>query len=234
MFTNAKKVMIGNKEVQSIVTSNGGILYERPVPDNYALDLVSGVNSLSSANNESTTLTATLTNNNNPVSGKTVIFSNPYNQSAVSKTLTANTWTPVGAKYEITTLKTTLYLSPNLYIRWDAVDDKYVIKTINLSDPDIPGHYDSGSLHDFYVENGVVYYMKGSTQKSYDASLLDLTQIKCSSSGCVIDDYGGFYSKKTTNGSGVATTTYYANDTGNKTITAISMSVSDTVQINVT
>lgn len=233
MFTNAKTVMIGNKEVQSIVTSNGGVLYERPVPDNYALDLVSDVNSLSSANNESATLTATLTNNSNPVSGKTVIFSNSYNQSAVSKTLTASTWTPVGAKYEITTLKTTFYLSPNLLIRWDIVDEEYVIETVG-SDPDMNAWYDAGNLHDFYVENGIVHYTKGNIAKTYDASNLDLTRIKCSSSGCVINDYGGFYSKKTTNGNGVATTTYYANDTGNKTITATSMSVSDTVQINVT
>lgn len=233
MFTNAKKVMIGNKEVESIVTSNGGVLYERPIPDNYAIDLVSDVNSLSSANNESATLTATLTNNNNPVSGGTVILSDPYNQSSVSKTLTANTWTPVGAKYEITTLKTTLYLSSIITIKWDAVDDRYIFE-VKSSDPDGPNFRDAGNLHDFYVENGIVHYTKGSTAKTYDASYLDLTQIKCTSSGCVINDYGGFYSKKTTDSSGIATSTYYARDTGNKTITASSMGVSDTVQIDVT
>ncbi len=229
MFTNAKKVMIGNKEVQSIVTSNGGVLYERPIPDNYAIDLVSDVNSLSSANNESATLTATLTNNNNPVSGKTVILSDPYNQSSVSKTLTADTWTPVGAKYEITISKTllfTVYLSSGMTIKWDNVDDRYEFE--------VGGFYDAGDLHDFYVENGIVHYIKGSTAKTYDASHLDLTRIKCRVSGCVINDYGGFYSKKTTNSSGIATSTYYARDTGNKTITASSMGVSDTVQINVT
>lgn len=230
MFTNAKKVMIGNKEVQSIVTSNGGVLYERPIPDNYAIDLVSDVNSLFSANNESATLTATLTNNNNPVSGKTVILSNPYNQSSVSKTLTANAWTPVGAKYEITISKTplyTLYLSSSMTIKWDTVDNRYVFEVGS-------NFYDAGDLHDFYVENGIVHYIKGSTAKTYDASYLDLTRIKCSLSGGVINDYGGFYSKKTTNSSGIATSTYYARDTGNKTITASSMGVSDTVQINVT
>ena len=229
MFTNAKKVMIGNKEVQSIVTSNGGVLYERSIPDNYAIDLVSDVNSLSSANNESATLTATLTNNNNPVSGGTVILSNPYNQSSVSKTLAADTWTPVGAKYEITISKTllfTLYLSSGMTIKWDNVDNRYVFEG--------GGFYDAGDLHDFYVENGIVHYIKGSTAKTYDASHLDLTRIKCRVSGCVINDYGGFYSKKTTNSSGIATSTYYARDTGNKTITASSMGVSDTVQINVT
>ncbi len=230
MFTNAKKVMIGNKEVQSIVTSNGGVLYERILPDNYAIDLVSDVNSLSSANNESATLTATLTNNNNPVSGKTVILSNPYNQSSVSKTLATDTWTPVGAKYEITISKTllfTVYLSSGITIAWNTPDNRYEF-TVGSS------FYDAGDLHDFYVENGIIHYIKGSTAKTYDASNWDLTQIKCRVSGCVINDYGGFYIKKTTNSSGIATSTYYARDTGNKTITASSMGVSDTVQINVT
>lgn len=230
MFTNAKKVMIGNKEVQSIVTSNGGVLYERILPDNYAIDLVSDVNSLSSANNESATLTATLTNNNNPVSGKTVILSNPYNQSSVSKTLVTDTWTPVGAKYEVTISKTLLfkvYLSSGITIEWNTPDNRYEF-TVGSS------FYDAGDLHDFYVENGIVHYIKGSTAKTYDASNWDLTRIRCIVSGCVIKDYGGFYIKKTTNSSGIATATYYARDTGNKTITASSMGVSDTVQINVT
>ena len=230
MFTNAKKVMIGDKEVQSIVTSSGGVLYERILPDNYAIDLVSDVNSLSSANNESATLTATLTNNNNPVSGKTVILSNPYNQSSVSKTLATDTWTPVGAKYEITISKTllfTVYLSSDITIMWNTHDNRYEF-VVGSS------FYDAGDLHDFYVENGIIHYIKGSTAKTYDASHLDLTRIKCRVSGCVINDYGGFYIKKTTNSSGIATSTYYARDTGNKTITASSMGVSDTVQINVT
>ena len=38
MFTNAKQVMIGNKEVQSIVTSNGGVIYQKPGGYNLVLE----------------------------------------------------------------------------------------------------------------------------------------------------------------------------------------------------
>lgn len=234
MFTNAKKVMIGGKEVQSIkVTSNNAVLYQKP--DNYAISLASDVNSLVYANNDTATLTATLTNNNTPVNGKSVIFTSPYTQTYVSKTLTANTWTPVGAKYVITNLKTTFYLSPNLRIGYDPVDDEYVFETVDIDSPDAR-FGTRGTLHDFYVENGIVHYTRGvSTSESYDARDFDLTKVKCTSSNCVINDYGGFYSKKTTDSNGEATTYFTeTNSTGTKNITAESMSKSASVQIQVT
>lgn len=72
MFTDAKTVMIGNKEVQSIVTNNGGVLYEKPT--GYLFTLATDKNFLSFSNNESATLTATLTENNRGVPDETVQF----------------------------------------------------------------------------------------------------------------------------------------------------------------
>ena len=82
VFTNATKVMINNKEVQSIkVTSNNGILYQTTIQDsNRRLTLTSNKNTLSYANHDTATLTATLTANNNPIQGENIyIYNNPNN-----------------------------------------------------------------------------------------------------------------------------------------------------------
>lgn len=74
VFTNATKVMINNKEVQSIkVTSNNGILYQTNFV--YELDLATNKNILNA--NESATVTATLTSNGVGASNKKILFYNP-------------------------------------------------------------------------------------------------------------------------------------------------------------
>jgi len=73
MFTNATCVMIGDKEVQSIVTSDGGILYEKS-STGCALRVSSNKSSISHSLNESATITATLTNDGVGVSGETISF----------------------------------------------------------------------------------------------------------------------------------------------------------------
>lgn len=70
IFDNAKTVMIGNKEVQSIITSNSGIIYEKPV--GWELVLTGDKSVITTG--ETATLTATLTNGNVPQSGKSIIF----------------------------------------------------------------------------------------------------------------------------------------------------------------
>lgn len=230
MFTNAKKVMIGNKEVESIVTSNGGILYERPIPDNYALDLVSDVNSISSANNESATLTATLTNNNNPVSGKNVLFISPPNSGSISRSISANTETPVGSSYSFTVpsggeYEGNIYLDSAHKVRIACSYGDGAILKINGVDK--TGDF---AISTVSVADGIVTCAGG----NFDCSAYDLC-VFYSSRSLTITDYGGFYSNKTTDANGVATATYVPiNTTGTKTITASSMGVSDTVQINVT
>lgn len=74
VFTDATKVMINNKEVQSIkATSNNGILYQKNFV--YELDLTTNKNILNA--NESAIVTATLTSNGVRVPNKEIIF---YNQ----------------------------------------------------------------------------------------------------------------------------------------------------------
>ena len=197
------------------------------------LDLVTSASNLSSANNDTATLTATLTKNGTGVSGKKIIFSSPYGSTASSRTLPTNTWIPVGAKYRVTTLKTTLWVTPHVAISWDLVDEEYKITRSYSGTTTV----DSGNLHDFYVENGVLYYTKGSTQKQYSPPPVsaDFTKIKCSSAGCVIDDYGGFYYYElNTDSNGIATATYTAYTSGNLTISADYNNLQDTVQLTVT
>ena len=101
MFTNAKKVMIGNKEVESIVTSNGGVIYQKS--SGYELSLVSNDYSISVGN--STNLTATLTNNNVPVSGETIKFyegATEYNDPCTSDNTSQYTISYQGTSYSFT------------------------------------------------------------------------------------------------------------------------------------
>ena len=71
VFDNANSVIINNKEVQSIITSNGGVIYEKPI--GYELVLSSNKSIIQSG--ESTTLSATLTENNVPMEEETIFFS---------------------------------------------------------------------------------------------------------------------------------------------------------------
>ena len=68
LFDNATRVVIDNKEVASIVASDGGVLYESE-SHNYALS-ITGDTIVQSGS--SITLTATLTDNGSAVSGETV------------------------------------------------------------------------------------------------------------------------------------------------------------------
>ena len=90
MFTNASSVYIGGKEVQSIVTSNGGVLYQKssPSPSTVSsISLSSSSNILSAYHSESATLTATATDSNsNPVENATIEFFNGSTSLGTSTT----------------------------------------------------------------------------------------------------------------------------------------------------
>ena len=72
MFSNAKSVEINGKEVKSIILENGAILYEKEYP--YVLSVSSDKDILSYADQDSATLTASLTKGGVPVEGEEVIF----------------------------------------------------------------------------------------------------------------------------------------------------------------
>lgn len=165
-------------------------------------------------------LYALILDNEKPRINEDILFKGLLKSTATSKTLTANTWTLVGDKYEITTLEPRFYFSytSNLWIEWDPFDEEYYFTTGSRTS----GVIDSGNLHDFSVENGIISYYKDSTLKTYDASSKDLSKIKCDSSGCVINDYGVY---GTTGSSGVATATYTCSGVGEFNVQAISGSI---------
>lgn len=69
-FDDVTSIVINNKEVQSIITSDGGVIYEKP--SGWELVLTGDKSVMMTG--ETATLTATLTNNNVPQSGKSIIF----------------------------------------------------------------------------------------------------------------------------------------------------------------
>lgn len=80
MFSNTKNVEINGKTVKSIILENSGILYEKEQP--LSLSITSDKDILSYTNQDSATLTATLTKNNSPISNEQVLF---YDLDRVSK-----------------------------------------------------------------------------------------------------------------------------------------------------
>ena len=74
IFDNATSVVIGNKEVQSIVrVSDGAVLYQKAASHSYALAFSSATYQTDSSGD--VTVSVTLTDNGVPVSGETVSFS---------------------------------------------------------------------------------------------------------------------------------------------------------------
>lgn len=73
IFDNATSVVIGNKEVQSIIGPNGEVFYQKAASHSYALAFSSATYQTDS--NGDVTVSVTLTDNGVPVSGETVNFS---------------------------------------------------------------------------------------------------------------------------------------------------------------
>lgn len=72
-------IEINGKEIKSIVLQDGGVLYEKNI-NTPEIRLSADKNILSYANNDTATLTATLTANNNPIQGENIyIYNNPNN-----------------------------------------------------------------------------------------------------------------------------------------------------------
>lgn len=212
IFDNATQVMIGNKEVQSIITSNGGVLYEKQSGDNYLLTLTSDKDILSYYDNESALLTATLTNNGVGVQGEMVRFDGFLLDTPITRSITQNTETQVGSKYIVNNIPITdlnkIFLNKEhtVYITKDAVDGVKI-------------HWPNGGSGDetsnISVENGIITYSRGGTTYTEDCSSYDMGVVYSQVSGFSINDYGVF---AVTDSSGVATVSYESKGTGDLNI----------------
>lgn len=125
-FTNVKEVYIGNKEVKQLSIGND-IIWRK---ENYSLILNSDKNIISHSNSETATITATLTNNNYPATGKTVVFKNRVFLTSFSDyvftdcfEIDISNWTPstellVGNSNQEYFQITMIDNSPTLYLRY--------------------------------------------------------------------------------------------------------------------
>lgn len=227
VFTNATKVMINNKEVQSIkVTSNNGILYQKNFV--YELDLTTNKNILNA--NESATITATLTSNGVGAPNKKILF---YNQAKPPINHTGN-----GASTENMSLGNAFKLK---YIPYDTGTQ------IQLTSSDINLYYRANgdvmisfngsakwttiwNCKDYLkLENGILSDSNGNT---YDISNYDnnLVLYRIYSKGFVYPD---IFDEVTTDANGQATMQYNGIGAGNITIKGICLekNISDTITI---
>ena len=227
MFTNAKTVIIGNKEVQSIVTSNGGVLYEKS--GNYALSLASDKNSLN--NGETVILTATLTYDSIGVPNKEVIFYNqakpPINNSGSGASTQNKT---LGSSFK---LKYVPYgQGTSIYLISNDIELYYLANgEVRIAFNGSTRWITLWNCKDYLkLENGILSDSNGNNYdiSSYDNNLI-LKYIY--SQGIVYPD---IFEVDTTDANGEANCSYTPISTGNITIVAISMNLSDTVQIQVT
>ena len=209
IFDDAKTVMIGNKEVQSIITSNGGVLYEKP--QSWSLSLTGDKSVMMTG--ETATLTATLTNNNVPVSGETIYFDGILNSTSTTRTIT-DTETIVSSKYDVLTVPSTpdfLYLDKDKHIELTSFNGSIILTIDRVTT--------GQDISNISVDNGILSYTEEGVTETVDISSYDLSVVSCTSGGtATIGDYG-YYA--VTNSNGVATVSYVGKGTGDLNIQAI-------------
>lgn len=212
IFDDAKTVMIGNKEVQSIITSNGGVIYEKP--SGWSLTLTGDKSVITTG--ETATLTATLTNNNVPVSGETIYFDGILNTTSTTLTIT-NSETRVSSKYDVLTvpnLPGTLYLNKEKNIELFLFEGMIVLMMLVNGQRTTVGT----DISDISVDNGILSYTDDGVTKTVDISSYDLSVVSCSVMGtATIGDYG-YYA--VTDANGVATVSYVGKGAGDLSIQA--------------
>lgn len=211
IFDDAKTVMIGNKEVQSIITSNGGVIYEKP--SGWSLTLTGDKSVMMTG--ETATLTATLTNNNVPQSGKSIIFCDAnYTPFVHSYDGTYNLNRHLGNSFSI-------YYLPQggTHISIDS-SNLHIILTnsglVRMSDDNHTWTNLFTTKTSLNLNNGVLFDDEG---HSYDISSYDndFTLTTVFGKGKV---YFEFYGVAVTNNNGVATVSYYGKGTGDLSIQA--------------
>ena len=98
MFSNAESVYINNKEVASIVTADGGVLYQKD--SGYDLLLTCDKHVLSLHDNDSCTVTGVLTLNGVPVQDETIDYNILHNDTVLdSGSLTTDTNGEISLNY---------------------------------------------------------------------------------------------------------------------------------------
>lgn len=203
MFTNAKTVMINNKEVQSIITSNGGVIYK-----NWKLNLTSDKQIIQTG--ETATLTATLTHGGTGVSGETIYF----NYGDVRE----DTYTP----YE--------GMTPTNYTVYTVVGDgeinfangRFRLVQGNIHDERVGAGYpmiirvSNSQLSIKYVANGQEYSVSGNSQIDLSESFEIWIENTVYSNTFTLANASGV-----TDSNGVATVSYTGKGTGKLNIKCI-------------
>ena len=213
LFDNASSVSIGGNEVQSIVTSNGGVIYEKP--SGWELDLTANKSVMMTG--ETATLTATLTNNNVGVSGETIYFDGILNSTSTTLTVT-NTETKVSSKYDVLTVPDfsgTLYLNKEKNIELFLFDGMIILIMLVNGQRTTVGT----DISDISVNNGILSYTENGSIETVDISSYDLSVVSCNTGGtATIGDYGYYV---VTDSNGVATVSYTGVGVGDLNVQAV-------------
>lgn len=234
MFTNAQTVVIDNKEVQSIVASNGGVLYEKPV--NNSLILSSNKNSVSS--NETVTLSATLTLNGSLASNETVVFttSNDVILSQTTLTDTIERFSCSNFYLDASALHYDDYGGTLVYNAF-FLDGIPSSQYIEISNPNTFVVYDSNKgINDTYNFIGLLHFKNGilsftdnnNVVQSIDISDWDYTYHYGGGGGIIL--YACELTA-TTDSNGVASVTYTGSGKGDLNIKAVCSNVESEITI---
>lgn len=218
IFDDAKTVMIGNKEVQSIITSNGGVIYEKP--SGYNLTLTADKSIIQT--NELCTLSATLTNNNTPMAGETIFFYDSNNPPISYSTDGSHDFTVnVGDAFKL--YYTSQSTASNSYCAIRDITNSisiYVHKegNVSITETNISRTTTFNSFSYLKLENGILSNGDGDTCDLSSYTLdFDLVRINNSGTVYVEDDLIGV---AITNVNGVATVGYTGKGTGDLNIKA--------------
>lgn len=219
IFDDAKTVMIGNKEVQSIITSNGGVIYEKP--SGYKLTLTADKSIIQT--NELCTLSATLTNNNTPMAGETIFFYDSNNPPISYSTDGSHDFTVnVGDAFKL--YYTSQSTASNSYCAIRDITNSisiYVHKegNVSITETNISRTTTFNSFSYLKLENGILSNGDGDTCDLSSYTLdFDLVRINNSGTVYVEDDLIGV---AITNVNGVATVGYTGKGTGDLNIKSI-------------
>lgn len=211
-FDEVDSIVINNKEVQSIISSDGGVIYEKS--NGYELTLTSDKSIIQTG--ESATLSATLTNNNVPMAGETIFFYDPNNPPISYSTDGSHDFTVnVGDAFKL--YYTSQSTASNSYCAIRDITNSisiYVHKEGNISiiETNISRTTTFNSFSYLKLENGILSNGDGDTCDLSSYTLdFDLVRINNSGTVYVEDDLIGV---GTTNQNGVATVTYTGKGVG--------------------
>lgn len=187
---------------------------------NYIDDIDSSVNGLLlsadksiAQSGDTINFTAVCIDNGNVVSGKSVNFYGLKSATSTSKSLTADTWTPVGCKFGVSVDSSVAGI---LALTKDSTPVSIVAAEGGLI-VNIPNKSPYSNVSNIVFEDGILSFTYNGNTVTEDLSSYDCTNVNASVSGFTISDYGVF---DTTDANGVATATYQCTGAGLQSITA--------------